>query len=58
VQRLTVQTGGAVVLVEPGPNAPSARGAHIRLQDPQGHLLIDTDLPGAGLDDPLGLQPD
>jgi hypothetical protein len=58
VQRLTVQTGGAVVLVEPGPTAPSARGAHIRLQDPQGHLLIDTDLPGAGLDDPLALQPD
>jgi hypothetical protein len=58
VQRLTVQAGGAVVLVEPGPNAPSARGAHIRLLDPHGHLLIDTDLPGAGLDDPLGLQPD
>jgi hypothetical protein len=56
VQRLTVQAGGAVVLVEPGPRAPSARGAHIRLLDPHGHLVVDTELPGADLDDPLGLQ--
>ena len=56
VQHLTVQRGGAVVLVEPGPNAPSARGAHVRLLDPRGRLLVDTTLPGAGLDDPLGLQ--
>jgi hypothetical protein len=56
VQRLAVQAGGAVVLVEPGPNAPSARGAHIRLLDPRGHLLVDTQLPGTYLDDPLGLQ--
>jgi hypothetical protein len=55
-QRLPVRESGAVVVVEPGPAAPSARGAEVTLLDPRGRRLLTTTLPDAGLDDPLALN--
>lgn len=55
VQRLPVRVSGAVVVVQPGPSAPSARGAAVTLLDPRGRRLLTTTLPGRALDDPLAL---
>jgi hypothetical protein len=54
--RLRVPPSGAVVVVEPGPSPPSARGADVTLLDPGGRRLLRTTLPRQGLDDPLALD--
>lgn len=55
-RRLAVHESGAVVLVDPGPGAPSASGADVTLLDPKGRRLLTTRLPDPGFDDPLLLD--
>ena len=54
--RLTVRESGAVAVVDPGPLAPSARGAGITLLAPGGRPLLSTTLATAGGEDPLALR--
>jgi hypothetical protein len=53
--RLPIRPGGAVVVVEPGPDPPTARGAKVTVLDPAGRELMTTTLPAGPLDDPLAL---
>ena len=56
VQRLRVRPSGAVVVVLPGPGAPSAGGAVVTLLDRAGRKVLRTTLPEPGFDDPLALD--
>ena len=51
--RLAVAASGAVVLVEPGAGAADRQRGRVTLLDPDGHELLTTMLPEAGIDDPL-----
>ena len=53
--RLPIAANGAVPIVEPGPNPPTARGAEVTVLDPAGRALLTTTLPTGPLDDPLAL---
>lgn len=56
--RLPIGPDGAVPIVEPGPQAPTARGARVTVLDPAGTELMTTVLPAGPLDDPLALAAD
>ena len=56
VHRLRVPSSGAVVVVEPGPSPPSARGADVTLLGPAGRTVLRTTLPSTGTDDTLALS--
>ena len=55
-RRLPIPASGAVALMEPAPNPPTASGARVTLLDPQGRERLSTVLPDAAVDDPLALD--
>ena len=55
-RRLPIPASGAVVVVEPGPSPPSARGADVALLDPTGRLDLRTTLRAVDVEDPLALS--
>jgi hypothetical protein len=55
-RRLPIPASGAVVVVEPSPSPPSARGADVTLLDPSGRLVLRTTLRAVAVEDPLALS--
>ncbi len=55
-RRIPVPASGAVALIEPAPNPPTASGARVTLLDPQGRKVLGTVLADAAVDDPLALD--
>lgn len=53
---IPIKADGVAALVAPGPSAPSAGGAEVRLFDEEGDFVMRTTLPMPGFDDPLDLN--